>query len=63
MLESQLTDEQWGTTYEAILDLLDNEVFTGGDYDFMAGVFTVDDNRIVFEGSQTRDIYSTDIQL
>lgn len=60
--EGDLTDEAMEDINEAILTLLENEVFTDGEYDFMVGVFTYDGARVILEGSQTRDIYFTDIQ-
>ena len=44
---------------EGIRELFDDISFTEGDYDFMAGYLTVEDDVVVFHGSQSREVTLT----
>ena len=53
---SDISEEAWLDINEAINELLDDESFTDGPYDFMAGALTVLDDKVYLIGNQTRDI-------
>ena len=51
--------DAYDNIYEGILELFDDASFTEGDYDFMAGVLTLEGDTLVFNGSQTREVTFT----
>jgi len=56
---SDINEEDWLDINEAITELLDDESFTEGPYDFMAGTLTVIDDKVYLVGNQTRDVEFT----
>ena len=57
----ELTDDDYENLRKGIYELLEDESFTEGDYDFLAGVLTVEDETVIFTGSQTRDVRFTQL--
>ena len=54
-----LDDDAWDNINGAICELLDNPSFTEGDYEYLCGHFTCEETRVVFEGTQVRDVTFT----
>ena len=61
-VNGSIDDEAWEDINEAILDdILDDRVLTGGDYDFMCGSLTLEENTVTFSGAQTRELTVTKV--
>ena len=57
--DTELTDSAMDELYEAVYELLNDEVFTGGSYEFLSGVLTLENDTIQLIGSQCREITAT----
>ena len=55
----ELTADDYDNLREGIYELLNDASFTDGAYDFLAGVLTLENETVVFNGSQTRDVMFT----
>ena len=56
---TKLSNEAWEDINEGICELLSDEAFTEGEYDYIAGYLTVEDDKVVLTGFQTRDVRLT----
>jgi hypothetical protein len=55
----RLDNEAMDNINDAICELLGNQSFTEGDYEYLFGFFTCEDTKVIFEGTQVRDVTFT----
>ena len=57
--DATLPTEGWCALDAGINELFNDVSFTEGDYDYMSGVLTVENDTVVFSGSQVREVTLT----